>query len=209
MIDIQIDTKKLERSLSKLERKQIPFAVSGAINKTLFGLKQEQAKQVARELDRPIPFTTKGFLFQKAGKRNLVGYLYIPENRYKYMKYQIKGGTRLPNSRSIPIGTSNLKRNKYGNLPRKKITTLLSKPDTFSGEINGVAGIWQRPKRGRQRGGKVGRQGNGGLKLLIAWESSATYTKRFDYYGIGKRYINRVLVGNVEASLQHAIKTAL
>ena len=63
--------------------------------------------------------------------------------------------------------TSNVKLNRYGNLAggQGRIKRLLAKKNTFQGTINGVAGVWQRPKRGkRSRGGS----GTIGLRVEAA-----------------------------------------
>ena len=83
--------------------------------------------------------------------------------------------------------TSNVKLNCYGNLAGGQgcIKRLLAKKNTFQGPINGVAGVWQRPKRGKRSRGDSGTIGQSGLKLLVAYESSTQYQPRFDFYGIG------------------------
>ena len=78
------------------------------------------------------------------------------DKQAEYLRLQIEGGTRTPSGRAIAVPTSNVKLNKYGNLTgaQGRIKRLLNRKDTFQGEINGIAGVWQRPKRGkRSRGG--------------------------------------------------------
>ena len=201
-VDIRADIKGVTRYLNKLQKKQIPFAAKNAIDDTLYGLQQEEKKEIVRQLDRPTPFTVKGIQYQKVkSKKDLMGLLFIPENRYKYLKFQIEGGLRRPANRAIGIGVSKLRRNKYGNLPRKRITALLSEPGTFSGEINGVAGIWKIPKEGK-------RVKNKAPKLLVLWATTATYSKRFDYYSVGNKYVKRNFKQNMEEALRYAISTA-
>ena len=87
--------------------------------------------------------------------------------------------------------TSNVKLNRYGNLAggKGRIKRLLAKKNTFQGTIGGVAGVWQRPKRGKRSRGGSGTIGQSGLKLLVAYESSAQYQPRFDFYGIAERSV--------------------
>jgi len=65
----------------------------------------------------------------------------------------------------------------------------LAKKNTFQGTIGDVAGVWQRPKRGKRNRGGYGTTGQSGLKLLVAYESSTQYQPRFDFYGIGQRSV--------------------
>ena len=79
------------------------------------------------------------------------------------MKYQIKGGIRLPKSKAIPVPVpANLKTNRYRNLARSTIGKLLADSDRFfSGTPKGIKnspGIWERmPKNSKRKkpGGKV------------------------------------------------------
>ena len=73
--------------------------------------------------------------------------------------------------------TSNVKLNRYGNLAggQGRIKRLLAKKNTFQGTIGGVAGVWQRPKRGKRSRGDSGTIEQSGLKLLVAYESSTQY----------------------------------
>ena len=64
-IKIKDNIKQFTKGLSKVQQKQIPFATAQAINGTLFGLKKEMAKQTVKKLDRPTPFTQKGFFIEK------------------------------------------------------------------------------------------------------------------------------------------------
>ena len=109
-IDVSLDVKKVTKGLNDLQRKQIPFATKKAIDTTLFGLREEEQDIAILQLDRPTPWTLRGFRVQKATKQNLRGELYITADRWKYMKFQIKGGTRTPTGRAIPIPTARLRR---------------------------------------------------------------------------------------------------
>ena len=76
----------------------------------------------------------------------------------EYLRFQIEGGTRTPKGRAIAVPTSNVKLNRYGNLAggQGRIKRLLAKKNVFQGTIGGVAGIWQRPKRGKRSRGDSG-----------------------------------------------------
>jgi len=45
---------------------------------------------------------------------------------------------------------------------QNRIKRLLKKKNVFQGTINGVAGIWQRPKQGKRSGGGYARQDHQG-----------------------------------------------
>ena len=55
MFNIKGDLKPLIRSLNNIQKKQIPFAVSRAINDTLFDIQKAQKVQMPKKLDNPTP----------------------------------------------------------------------------------------------------------------------------------------------------------
>jgi len=77
--------------------------------------------------------------------------------------------------------------------------------ECISGNHRGVAGVWQRPKRGKRSRGGSGTIGQSGLKLLAAYESATQYQPRFDFYGIGARSVRT----NISKEMDKAIIKAL
>ena len=121
-----------------------------------------EQRMMVKQLDRPTRFTVKGIHWQGAKKGDfklgrLHSRVYIMPTQAEYLRFQIEGGTRTPKCTAIAVPTGNVRPNRYGNLPggQARISNLLKKKGVFQGTINGVAGIWQRPKRGkRSRGGQ-------------------------------------------------------
>ena len=103
--------------------------------------------------------------------------------------------------------TSNVKLNRYGNLAggQGRIKRLLANKNVFQGTIGGVAGVWQRPKRGKHSRGDSGMIGQSGLRLLVAYESSIQYQPRFDFDGIGERSVRT----NISKEMDKAVTKAL
>lgn len=171
MIDVDIDLKDFELEMSAIVKKQIPFALSVALNDTAWQSKEDVAKYAERTIDRPTKFTLRGFAVKKSTKRRLYSEVFIKPIQAEYLEYQIEGKTRRPESKAIPIPV-NQRLNKFGNIPGmkggKKINALLAKPNVFKGMVRGVYGIWQRRKRGP-------------LKLLIAFKDKAQYEEAFDF----------------------------
>ena len=106
--------------------------------------------------------------------------------------------------------TSNVKLNRYGNLAggQGRIKRLLAKKNVFQGTIGGVAGIWQRPKRGKRSRGDSGTIGQSGLKLLVVYESSTQYQPRFDFYGIGARSVRTNISKEMDKAIARALQSA-
>jgi len=205
MISVKSNIDQVVKGLSKVQRKQVPFATSVALNDTAFGLQKEIKRQMPKKLDRPTPWTISGVQVKKSTKKKLVAVVYmagadgLPKqnaDRNKYMKYQVNGGTRTPKKSKIPVPyTKNMRLNKYGNMPRNKIKSLVAKPDVFVGNVKGVEGIWQRTR-------------NSGIKLMVGFEDTATYRGRFPFNRIGEGFSLNKFTPNFTRALTRALATA-
>lgn len=195
-IKIKDNIKEFSKKLNSFQKKQIPFAASQAINNTLFGLRKEMAKQTVKKLDRPVPFTQRGFLVEKSKKTNLVGILKIKPEVAQYLKFQIDGGIR-SRAKKIPVPIVKNKRlNKYGNIAGKR-TGLVKGSKEFIGTIKGVTGVWKQGKKGETP------------TLLIKFHDSVKYDKKpFDFYKIGRGYINNTYNRQLTKALTKALRTA-
>lgn len=195
-IKIKDNIKEFSKGLNKFQKKQMPFATAQAINNTLFGLKKEMAKQTVKKLDRPVPFTQRGFLINKAKKTNQVGILYVRPEVAEYLKYQIDGGVR-SQATKIPVPILKNKRlNKYGNIAGKR-SGLVKSSKEFIGTIKGVTGVWKQQRKGQAP------------ILLIKFHDSVKYDKKpFDFYKIGKMYSKNTFDKQLDKALRKALRTA-
>ena len=192
-VSVKSNIKEITKWTTNAQKKQIPFATSVAINNTLFDLKKEMAKQMDKKLDRPTPFTKRGFFINKAKKNLLVGVLLMKDIVANYMHYQIEGGTRQTGKR-IPVPYQpNARLNKFGNIIGKK-TGLIKKSTQFMGTVGGTEGVYERTKDG--------------LKLIIGFERSVNYTPRFPFYIIASKFSNSVFDKNFTKAFNRALKIA-
>ena len=122
------------------------------------------------------------------------------------MKYQFKGGMRLPKSKAIPIPVpANMKPNKFGNTPRVKLAKLLEDKDRyFSGTPKGIKnspGIWERMPKNSKR-----KKSGGRTRMVIAWEPKAIYKGgRFPF----KRIVEKTFRTNFRKRFDFALRKAL
>ena len=165
-ISVKSDVEKALKGMSRLHKKQMPFAAALGLSMTAKKVAKVEQRMMVRELVRPTPFTIKGVRWQGASKNDfktgrLHSRVYLMPTQAEYLRYQIEGGTRTPKGRAIAVPTSNVKLNRYGNLAggQGRIKRLLAKKNVFQGTIGGVAGIWQRPKRSRGDSGTIGQSG--------------------------------------------------
>ena len=178
-IQLKADTKKLTKHLSFIQKQQVPFATSNALNAVAFDARSAIQKALPQKLDRPTKGLIKSVIVEKSKKKHLIarvgfagkgfGKSLWPETPALIMARLIAGGTRKPRGKAILVPVAkNIKTNAYGNLPRKKIATLLGKPKRyFSGKPKGRdAGVYERIN-------KKGQPGK--LKMLASWEQSTVY----------------------------------
>ena len=196
MFSIEHNIDRFQRSLNNFERQQLPFALSVAINETLEDVKLGEEKLLDVRLDRPTPFTKRGLAIKRSTKRRLAGSVFFKPIQSQYLRRLEEGGTRRPKKQAIPVPVRQ-RVNKYGNMSKGAIQRLLTKPNVFSGSINGVAGIWQRP----------GRKG-GSPKLLVAYERKATYKRQLHFGRDARTTATRRILPNLRRSMAHAIRTA-
>lgn len=152
MIRIQVEIDLLRRKMSALEKDQLPFAMSLAINRTAEIVRGAEIDQFRTQFDRPTPFTMRSVLLTKPAKKR------GPEHRdvflrneatkgtppVKYLNPEVKGGTRrkkgferqleragilFPGEYAVPSRTMTL--DAYGNVPGPQIVRILSALRSF------------------------------------------------------------------------------
>ena len=194
-VSVKSNVKEITKWTTNAQKKQIPFATQNAINTTLFQLRKEMGKQLDKKLDRPTPFTKRGFFVNKAKKSLLVGILIMKDVVANYMQFQVDGGIRA-DSKFIPIPfVPNARLNKFGNIIGKR-TGLIKKQTQFIGTVKGTTGVWERTNRNQK------------VKLIIGFEKSATYKPRFPFYIIAQKFSANVFDKNFTKSFNRALKSA-
>jgi len=213
-MSVLADTKQLTKHLNRIQKKQIPFATSKALNDVAFDSRSFIQKSLPRRLDRPTKGIISSVQVEKSKKKNLVARVGFAGLGFKSTKWSespaeimlrhIKGGTRSPQGKAIPVPiVNNLKLNKFGNMPRTKIKTLLAKSDKyFSGQPKGRdAGIYERTKRTKRKPGK--------LKMLINWETTTQYQGgRFPLQKIVELAVKKKYKVRFDAALNNALRSA-
>lgn len=205
-LNITTNIKSIQLGLSKTAKRQVPFAIASTLTQLAFQAMQEEKQQAPKYLDRPTPFTIKGFRYKKANKRNLMSLVYIDsaDTKRSYMKYSIDGGVSRPKKSAMIHPAKNSKLNKYGNLPRNYVKkAMANKAKFFSGVPKGMqgddnSGIWQR----------YGTKNNQRIRMVAQWRKSRSYQARFPFYEI----TGDVVFGRANAifnkQLAYAIRTA-
>ncbi|MCH7948392.1 MAG: hypothetical protein IIC66_11400 [candidate division Zixibacteria bacterium] len=192
-ISVKFDVKKLTRSLSRLQRKQIPFATAIALNDTAFQAKKLAVKAMPRFIDRPTPATKRGLFIVKAKKTRLIAIVGFKAFVWEYMKYQVLGGTRSATGKKIAVPSRTARLNKYGNIPGRR--SGLIKKGYFFAKAGGTLGVF-KPSGKRK------------VKLIAILTDQATYKPRYPFHRIIERAVKKRFKPNFEKSLARAMLTA-
>lgn len=169
-LDIRSNVDAVARDLSDLARNQLPFALSRAINATLRDVRDGAIRNMVDRLDNPTPFTRSAWAVRWSHKARPSGMVYAKPVQAAYLSRQEDGGERQPEGAAIliPVGQ---RVNAYGNMPRRAAAKAMLRPDTFSGQVHGRPGIWQRIGKGRERL----------VRLVIAYTDRANYAPRLGF----------------------------
>lgn len=209
-VTIRIDTSKVAQNLDALAAKQIPFALSLAINRL-----GEQGQQAERQRFAQV-FTErrKDFLEREGVKRlgpaatkNNPSVTFGPSARADFLFKFEQGGQRPTRSGSIMIPVD-AKRNKKdivnaANRPRALIANKTSK---------GAGGVFLlTTQRGKLAPGlyqRTGRGGRGGVKLLFAREQKAIIPPSLHFVQTFSTIAKNQWATTFDAALKQAIATA-
>ena len=140
------------KTLTDIEKKQVPFACSVAMNETVKVIAKKYLPQVIdRYVDKGAnAYTKRGFYYIRSSKRKLVAYVAVKDDN-EYLDTIIYGGIVKPlKDNRFLIQPVNARLNKYGNLPRNSHQRRMDNPHLyFEGKPNKKApyGVYRRYKR--------------------------------------------------------------
>ena len=128
------------------------------------------------------------------------------------------GGVHKLNGSAL-LNPKDIKLNKYGNLPRNKLSSLKSKENTFIGDIGGVNGVWQRKKakKGKKGRKRLQRSSNGTRrdrkkqpmpKLLIRFGDALPVEPVLGYQDRAMKMTQALLLQEINRAIAEAIRTA-
>jgi hypothetical protein len=193
------------RQLDDFGRRQVPFALSQALNDTANDAGQAVTRAIDRNIDRPTPFTRNAVYVRRSSKAMLASEIGLKPIQADYLRYAVTGGQRLPRRSAIvvPVG---IRTNQYGNMPKSAVARILARSDTFLASSRNAKtrhlppGIYQRPPgKSRRRSAP---------KLLVAFEPKADYNPILDFYRIVEVAVMTNFDGHLNRRLRGALLTA-
>lgn len=199
-------------------RKQIPFATAQAMTSVVRKIEDAQKVAMQRNLDNPTPFTVKSVKSRGARKSDLKAKVFVMNTAAAYLEPFETGGVHKLNGSAL-LNPKDIKLNKYGNLPRNKLSSLKGKENTFIGDISGVNGVWQRKKakKGKKGRKRLQRSPNGTRrdrkkqpmpKLLIRFGDALPVEPVLGYQDRAMKMTQALLPQEINRAIAEAIRTA-
>jgi hypothetical protein len=203
-ISVRSNVKAIERTLSDLAYKQMPFATALALTGLAKIVQAGEQDAMTTVFDRPTPFTVNSVGVRAARKDNLQALVYVKDIAAAYLEPYETGGTNKLNSRAL-LKPVNAPLNQYGNLSKSKLAQLKAKGNTFIGKVKGkggevINGVWQRTPAAK---GKPA-----GMKLLIRFSDAHPIKQHLDYRARAEQLVRSNLNREMGKALARAIASA-
>ncbi|EPC5193309.1 hypothetical protein ACRZZR_000788 [Edwardsiella piscicida] len=208
--------KDLSKQLTTLQ-KQMPFAMAQAMTKVVRQIEAAQKTAFERHLDNPTPFTVKSVGSVAARKNSLRAKVFVRDTAAGYLEPFEFGGEHKLNGSAL-LNPKDIKLNKFGNLPRNKLSQLKAKPNTFIGDVGGVNAVWQRRKARTRKGKKRAKRSPNGTrrekvkqrspKLLIRFGDALPVKPTLGYMDRANTMANALLPSALNQAIAEALRTA-
>lgn len=208
--------KDLSQQLKQVQ-KQIPFATAQAMTKVVRQIEVAQKTAFERHLESPTPFTVKSVGSVAARKNNLTAKVFVRDTAAGYLEPFEFGGEHKLNSQAL-LNPKNVKLNKYGNMPRNKLSQLKAKENVFVGEVDGVNAVWQRRKARTRKGKKRAKRSPNGTrrekvkqrapKLLIRFGNALPVKPTLGYMDRANTMADALLPSALNQAIAEALRTA-
>jgi len=207
-LDIQFDTRQIERQLTDLQRKQIPFATAVTLTRLAEAAKKEMPAVLERILDRPKPYTTRTSIYtQRATKSKLFSVVGFKDRQAAYLEALLSGGQRkLKGNEQRFLGRPivpgpDVRLDRYGNIPRPTLVRILKAAQSKSYLPDGRfvfvtdSGVFARKARSVQT-------------LLLFADSRPSYRREINLEAIVGKLVQRRAQAEFNRALAEALRTA-
>ncbi|AXK61527.1 hypothetical protein [Burkholderia sp. IDO3] len=194
-ISVDADVRALSKSLTRLQRDQLPFAISQALTATAKLAQVAEKAALPDVFDRPTPFTINSVAVKGARKSDLEARVFVKDIAAAYLEpYEFGGDHKLIGRGKTWLNPKDKALlNQYGNFSRNALQRLEARPDVFVGTIKtkggeSIGGVWQRPtnvkaiKRSGKRGVALrGVNKSDHLKLLIRFGDAEPVRQHLEF----------------------------
>lgn len=223
-IDVTVDISGALAKLQRLERDQVPFALSRAMNDAAEKVREATPGILERDLDKPTRFTTdpRATVLERATKSKLTAVVRFRPLQAAYLQYQIEGGIRAPKRKALRLPTEQ-PLDAFGNLPARTISTLVARAQAGRRLTKKQAGrlrvsakvdiFYGDPGDGRPPGlyQRVPLKGSGDnrlIPLIVFPQQTARYERRVRWHDEAARIARREIGPAFDRRLREAVASA-
>lgn len=221
-ISVDADVRALTKSLTRLQKDQLPFAISQALTATAKLAQGAEKAALPEVFDRPTPFTINSVSVKGARKSDLEARVFVKDIAAAYLEpYEFGGDHKLIGRGKTWLNPKDKALlNQYGNFSRNALQRLEARPDVFVGTIKtksgeSIGGVWQRPanikaiKRSGKRGVALrGVNKSDHLKLLIRFGDATPVKRHLEFGGRAFEVVDEHFDREFEKAMARAIATA-
>lgn len=219
MIKIKADARETVRWFDNVQKKQLPFACSRALNAVAKDVKTAEQMEMKSVFAAPKAYTVNSVFVRKyARKADLTAVVDFKDggrgrSAAKYLAAQIEGGSRRQKAvESLLIGRglmpagmkivpAAVKLDQYGNITLGTFRRLVA------GVVAGTHFALHR-QHGKLEPGLYQRSKRGKVKPLLIYVSGASYGKRFKYFETAERTVQSKYRQHFDRELANAVATA-
>jgi hypothetical protein len=221
-ISVSADLQRLTKSLSQLEKQQLPFAIAQTLTAVAKIAQAEEKAAMPEVFDRPTPFTVNSVAVKGARKSDLEARVFIKDIAAAYLEpYEFGGNHKLIGQGKTWLNPKDKTLlNQYGNFSKNALQRLESRPDVFVGTIKtksgeSIGGVWQRPtnvkaiKRSGKRGVALrGINKTDHLKLLVRFGDAQPVKQHLEFGERAFEVVDEHFAREFDKSMARAMATA-
>lgn len=225
-LSVKTDVEDIMKDVEGIRSRAIPYAISQAINDTLFDMRQKLSEEEASVFDKPVAFTTNlnAWEIDKATPAYAIGEIKAKPAQDAYLLWQVWGGERKAKKKAIGVPKEGGDVYAWhGGLTKGWKKVFENKQKYFSGTPKNQrwtdsagrvkSGVWKRvvcdsPGGAVLPGARKPKKGSDqvrGLSLVLAWKPYVTYTKNpFDFEQVASQFANNNFEENFTKRLLQA-----
>ena len=228
---LTVDIDGALKKLTRVQKKQVPFATAHALTKTAQYAQRELHREIKRVFENPTRMTQNAVRVEPAKKTKLVARVHLKDAFGKgtppseYLLHHIEGGSRehkrfekwliargIMSRGEFAVQGTGMPTNRFGNITPGWYAKILAD----IGQVK-PGGHQKTKKRGRKRfyyspnkrpRGIWVREGKRTYPALLFVQKTPQYRKRFKFYEIIQRSVDRRLQRQFLVSLAKAIRSA-
>jgi hypothetical protein len=210
---IRINVKADNAELARLKKSAIPTAIRNSLSDTAQFAARDTKRDLPKYIHRPVPYTIRSVLYQKATYQHLESAVYLGDEASKYLAAVIKGGRRglkrsekllrargiLPPGKQLSVFPRY--RDSFGNISKGIIQKVLSNLQAY----RHLGVVEQNSPRMKRKGAKwiraaeffvrpgvgIAVRRNGKLDMVLGFTDPMTYPKKLPFHQIVEGHVRK------------------